>query len=343
MRSQRSLLAVAALGLIVTSLASVPSARADVYNLKVVTDANPDYSDMDSLVHSATSRWERDPDKVWAMYYWNHIARRQTNPIILHGKAETDPIRQFNDYGFTMCSTISGINCMIWQHMGYKAKYYDVAVHTVAEVEYGGKWHMIDNSLSCIYTLCDGKTIAGLEDIGKTLACDASGGKEEAGHIALYHAVNGTGPDGFLEGADTMRDLRHLGEDTFNPKYLKYRYYFNDGERGHRYILNLRDKESYTRHYTRLDKPAASEGAKNNDTFQSDPAYFTPNGFEKDGKPKDPEAKNPRYRIRGNGVRTYEPKITSPKLGAAEKVFKVEGANVITSMKVLAELSQANI
>src|SRR5688572_9204603 len=244
-----SLLAV----LLATAFAASP-AWADVYNLKVVTDANPDYSDLDSLVYSATSQWEKDADKMWAMYYWNHIARRQTNPMMLHGKAETDPIRQFNDYGFTMCSTISGINCMIWQHMGHKVKYSDVAVHTVAEVEYDGKFHMFDNSLSCIYTTCDGKTIAALDEIGQTLGCEASGGKEEPGHIALYHAVNGTGPDGFLEGGDTIRDLRHLGEDTFNPKYLKFRYYTNDGERGHRYILNLRDNEIYERSYSRLDK-----------------------------------------------------------------------------------------
>src|SRR3954466_13042202 len=159
-------------------------AGADVYNLKVVTDASPDYTDMDSLVHSITSNWKTDAEKCWALFYWNHIARRQTAPMILHGMAETDPIVQFNDYGYTMCSTISGINCSIWQAKGYKVKYYDIAVHTVPEVFYDDRWHLYDNSLSCIYTLCDGKTIAGVEDIGKTLGCEKSGGKEEPGHIA---------------------------------------------------------------------------------------------------------------------------------------------------------------
>jgi hypothetical protein len=326
--------------LLAVVLVFVTSARAEVYNLKVVTDASPDYSDLDSLVHSVTSNFKTDEEKMWAMYYWNHIARRQTNPMELHGKAETDPIRQFNDYGFTMCSTISGINCMIWQHMGYPVKYYDIAVHTVPEVKYGEKWHMYDNSLSNIYTLCDGKTIAGVQDIGKTLGCPASGGKEEAGHIALYHSLNGTSVDGFLEGGDTIRDLRHLGEHTFQPGALKYRYYTNDGERGHRYILNLRDGEVYTRYYTRQDKPATEP---KNDSFVNDPAYFTPNGYAKDGKPKDPEEKNPRYHIRGNGVRTYQPKLSDAKLGNGEQIFKVEGANVITSLKIIAELAMATI
>ena len=318
----------------------IPAARAEVYNLKVVTDASPDYADLDSLVHSATSNFKTDEEKMWALYYWSHIARRQTNPMMLHGKAETDPIRQYNDYGFTMCSTIAGINCMIWQHMGYDVKYYDIAVHTVSELKYGGKWHLYDNSLTNIYTLCDGKTIAGVEDIGKTLGCELSGGKKEPGHIALYHALNGTGPDGFLEGGDTIRDLRHLAEETFKPEYLKYRYYTNDGERGHRFILNLRDGEVYTRHYARLDKP---EGAGSGDKFESDPAYFTPNGHDKSGKPLDPEAKNPRYRIRGNGVRTYAPKLTGAKLGTGERVFKIEGANVITSLKIALELAMGTV
>ena len=88
-------------------------ARAEVYNLKVVTDASPDYSDMQSLIHSVTSRWPTTKEKCWALFYWNHIARRQTTPMVLHGMELTDPIRQFNDYGYTMCSTIAGINCAL--------------------------------------------------------------------------------------------------------------------------------------------------------------------------------------------------------------------------------------
>ena len=173
-----------------------------VFNLKVVTDASPDYSDMPSMIRSITANWPTPEEKCWAMFYWNHIARRQTAPMILHGMALTDPIRQFNDYGYTMCSTIAGINCSIWDAMGLKAKYWDITLHTVPEVEYGGRWHMYDNSMSALYTLCDGKTIAGVEDIGRRGACAASGGVEP-GHIARYHCLNATSPNGFLTGADT--------------------------------------------------------------------------------------------------------------------------------------------
>jgi hypothetical protein len=111
--------------LVVATLAAAAlpaaTASAQVCNVKVVTDASPDYTDMDSMVRSITGNWATPAEKCWAMWYWNHIARRQTAPIELHGMALTDPIRQFNDYGFTMCSTVAGINCSIWDAMGMTA------------------------------------------------------------------------------------------------------------------------------------------------------------------------------------------------------------------------------
>src|SRR3954468_11670747 len=307
-----------------------------VYNLKIVTDASPDYSDMESMVRSITANWNTPEEKCWAMFYWNHIARRQTSPMMLHGMALTDPIRQFNDYGYTMCSTISGINCSIWDAMGLKAKYWDISNHTVPEVEYGGQWHMYDNSMSAIYTLCDGKTIAGVADIGKSGACAASGGKAEPGHVAKYHCLMGTSAGGFLSGADTIRGLDEEYR-CFNPNGLKYRSYFYDWDRGHRYILNMRDSETYTRHYHSLGKSRE---------------FYVPNGG------KDPEGANTRYQIRGNGVRVFKPVLqkdafqrtaySSSNISAlsdggvapeqagksGEIIFKVDGASVITALNI---------
>ena len=142
----------------------ISPAEAQVCNVKVVTDANPDYSDMESMIHSVTSHWSTATEKCWAMFYWNHIARRQTAPMILHGREVTDPIRQFNDYGFMMCSTIAGTNCAIWHHMGMDVRFWDISLHTVSECFYENRWHIYDNSMSAVYTLCDGVTVAGVED-----------------------------------------------------------------------------------------------------------------------------------------------------------------------------------
>ncbi|MBI3921944.1 MAG: hypothetical protein HY318_11055, partial [Armatimonadetes bacterium] len=321
---------------------AIDAARAEVCNLKVVTDASPDYYDMPSMIHSITSRWSTPKEKCWALFYWNHNARRQTTPMMLHGMALTDPIRQFNDYGYTMCSTIAGINCAIWHSMGLPVKYWDISLHTVPECFYDGRWHMYDNSMSALYTLCDGETIAGVEDIGKEGSCAASGGKIEPGHVARYHCLNATSPNGFLTGADCARDLDQEYR-CFNPNSLKYRYYFNDWDSGHRYILNLREGETYTRYYR-------SQGET--------PDTFVPlNG-------KDPDD---RYRLRGNGVWTFKPSLRADgwkrathsasamtalkagglhpdKAGAAGGVvYKIQSANVTTSQRIIATLSRKSV
>ena len=334
---------------------------AEICNLKVVTDANPDYTDIGSLIHSATSRWAESKDKCWILWYWNHIARRQTAPMVLHGRELTDPIRQFNDYGYTMCSTVAGVNCGIWGAMGFDIKFWDISLHTVPEVEYGGRWHMYDSSLSAIYTLCNGTTIAGVEDIGAEGACAASGGRSEPGHVAKYHCLTATGAQGFLAGCDTIRSLDDEYR-CFNPRGLKYRYYLNNWELGHRYILNLRDNEVYTRYYHRLDAdlPTARAQGEGRANYRADSSYFVPN--ESNGQ--DPESANPRYRVRGNGLRQWTPPLTAANLlenahavnglqacepagvepvqagQAGEITFKVEGANVITALSIKARLAR---
>jgi hypothetical protein len=339
-------------------------AGAQLANVKVVTDANPDYSDMESMTRSITGNWKSDQEKMYALFYWDHIARRQTQPMSVHGNALTDPIRQFNDYGFTMCSTISGIKCGEWTYMGYPCRLFDIALHTVPDVWYEGRFHHYDNSLSTMYTLPDGKTIASVEDIGRTMSGPETGDKPVAGYIAMYHCLDGTGPNGYLEGADTDRDLKHLGQVCFHPGYLKYRYYYYSYDLSHRYILNLRDGEVYTRSYSRQDvhSPDAIQMAKENgQAYSADPAYYTPNGLTNEGKPRDPESVNVRYHIRGNGLRTWTPLLDDAHLAGevysmtgaisngsalqvadsaqpAQIIFKVEGANVITSLKINADL-----
>jgi hypothetical protein len=324
---------------LVCALTCSHAASASVYNLRVVTDASPDYTDMDSMIRSITGRWETPEQKCWAMFYWNHIARRQCAPMVVHGLACTDPIRQFNDYGYTMCSTISGINCAIWDAMGLPVRYWDITNHTVPEVQYGGRWHMYDDSLSAIYTLCDDRTIAGVEDIGAVGACEASKGRSEPGHVARYHCLTATSANGFLTGSDTARDLAQE-HNCFRTSGLKYRPYYYDWDRGHRYMLNLRAGEVYTRSYGSLGT--------------SDRFYVPLDG-------KDPD--DGRFHIRGNGVRTYSPRLSEEGLTqdavartgiraveggltpeqageAGEAVFRVEGANVITSLSVRAEFTR---
>ncbi len=322
-------------GLLVLARAGVLSG--EVCNIVVVSDSRPDFSDMESFIHSVTSPHDTTDAQCKAIWRWLTRCRRQTPHPIIHGTPVHDPIMFFNDFGYSYCSDYAGINCGIWHSMGLPVKFWDIASHTVSECFYNDRWHMFDNSMSAYYTLCDGKTVAGVEDIGKPGACQASHGRTEDAHIALVHCVGATGPYGFLTGADTQRSLRYEGAHCFNPNALKYRYYYNGFELGHRYVLNLRANETYTRHTAPLGES---------------PEYYLPleNG-------KSPQGLG----TFGNGVWVFAPDLTKEStlddlygstniaLSEAgltladasrpgEAIFRVNGANIVTSAKALLDL-----
>jgi len=310
---------------------------AQVYNLKIVSDSRPDFSDMQSLIRSVMSPYRTTDEKCRAMWRWITRCRRQTPHSFVHGVPVHDPIMFFNDFGYSFCSDYAGMNCGLWSSMGLPVKFWDITLHTVSECFYDGRWHMFDNSMSAYYTLCDGETVAGVEDIGKPGACEASNGKTEQAHCALVHCVGATSPYGFLTGADTQRELQFEGLKCFNPKGLKYRHYFNGFDLGHRYVLNLRNNETYTRYASSLGETAD---------------YYIP---LKDGK--SPQ----KLGTFGNGLWVFKPDLTKADtlndlyratnitianggLRAAdgtkpgEAIFGVNGANIVTSSKALLDL-----
>jgi hypothetical protein len=325
-------------------VASSVGAGAAVYNLKVVSDASPDLSDLKSFVDSATSRWTSTEEKVWALFYWSHILKRQTPPMVLHGFDVTDPIRNLVDYGFTMCSTVSGINQSLYEVLGLRHQYWDICNHTVSAVEYDGKFHMIDSSMSNLVTTDDGITLAGVEEAA---ANDA--------RLVRERSLYSTSPNGFLSGSDAQRNLADVVSpvngslvsgfaDDFCADGLKPRDYYYNWNSGHRYVLNLRDGETYTRYYDRLgatdhywvgsEQVSAPDPAQ---TFEIDPTN--------------------RFGIRGNGVWSFAPSLSAdgwasaaysskgieaaggglrPAVSSAssEVVYKVQAANAITSQTI---------
>jgi len=328
-------LSVIAVVLIAISPGAV-SAR--VCNIKVVSENRPDFSDMQSLIRSVTSPYQTTDEKCKAMWRWIARCRRQTPHPIIHGVPVHDPIMFFNDFGYSFCSDYAGMNCGIWSSMGLPVKFWDITLHTVSECFYDDRWHMFDNSMSAYYTLCDGKTVAGVEDIGKPGACEASKGKTEQAHCALVHCVGATSPYGFLTGADTQRELRFEGLKCFNPNGLKHRTYYNGFDVGHRYVLNLRNNETYTRYAAPLGESAEYyillEDGKNPQklgTFGNGLWVFTPD-LRKTATLRDLYSVT-NIAASDSGLKTAD----AAKPG--EAVFSINAANIITSSKALLDLS----
>ena len=116
--------------------------------------------------------------------------------MVVHGFEVTDPIRNFADYGFTQCSTISGINQALYEQLGLRHEFWDICNHTVSQVEYDGSFHMIDSSLSNLVTTDDGSRLASIPEVAADQA-----------RLLRTHSLFATSPLGFLTGSDTARNL----------------------------------------------------------------------------------------------------------------------------------------
>jgi len=331
---------------------------ASVYNLHLATDNVPDYTDLASMVQSATSSWQTPQDKCIAIWRWGRRGRHQMSCAMEDGRYIVDPILHFNSYGAMNCGIISLLNIACWRQLGYQARYVQLGDHTVSEVSWddGKTWHLFDSSMS-IYCFNHDEQVASCEQIKEAHACELSGGKSEPGHYYLYHYAQscGThlGSSGWRCAADQPVVFnRTLGEgaSSYTDGYDVDRY-CQCAHFGHRYVLNLRPYECYTRYWRPLNRDR--QGTESD----GDLSYFRPmpNG-------SDPDGENGENHIRGNGRWLFEPNLAAsdcrsvfyedrgvrlrgedgagPNLHPAESataawvVFKIYAANVITSMRI---------
>jgi len=84
-----------------------PPAGAQVYNLHLLTDSVPDFTDLPSLVESSTAAWPTPQEKCIAVWRWGRRCRRQTSCAVEGGRHIWDPILHYNSYGAMNCGIIS--------------------------------------------------------------------------------------------------------------------------------------------------------------------------------------------------------------------------------------------
>ena len=178
-----------------TQAISLPGAGA--YNIRVATDASPDLTDLQSLVDSTTSLWTTPREKVWALFYWSHILKRQTAPIVLprirgdrsdpqlHGLRLHDVQHDHRDQPVAVrscsgCGTSTGTS----------------AITPCRRSSTDGAFHMVDSSMSNLVTTDDGVTLASVQEA----AADSA-------RLVRERSLYSTSPNGFLTGTDTMRNL----------------------------------------------------------------------------------------------------------------------------------------
>ena len=337
-------------------------AEAGVYNLRLLTDNVPDYTDIESLARSSTAAWQSPQDKCIAVWRWGRRSRRQTSCAVEEGRHVWDPILHYNSYGAMNCGIISSLNIGSWLQLGYRARYVQLGDHTVSEVSWddGRSWHLFDSSMS-IFCYNHANVVASCEEIKGAGACELSGGKSEPGHDYFYHYApqcgSHPGPTGWRCAADQPVGYNRTlsaGASSYTDGFSVDRY-CQMARFGHRYVLNLRPYESYTRYWEPLDRAGRKGG----------PAAGDPDTFRPLADGSDPDAQHGLHNLRGNGRWVFQPDLAAadrrtlfyddqglaaaaepgrgprlcPAVGGqtAWVVFKIDAANVITSMRIEAD------
>jgi hypothetical protein len=352
MRANRSLL-----GLIAGSLLCTVPAEAQVYNLHLCTDNQPDYTDFESFVESSTGTWKTPEEKAIAVWRWGRRSRHQLSCSREGTRYIMDPILNYNCYGALNCGIISALNLCSWLQLGYQARYVQLGDHTVSQVSWddGKSWHLFDSSMSFFCYNHEGQ-IASCQEIKEAHGCELSGGKVEPGHYYFYHpapqCASHLGPYAWRSASDAPvefeRTLAHGAEsytDGFSVdngcQFARY---------GHRYILNLRPCESYTRFWVPGDNGHLNPTNKSPDYFRPLPSGLDPDGqkhicnLRANGewifRPNFADQDCEKLFYDATGIRLAQ---SSPRLRSAEAsltnwvIFQVSAANIITSMRLEAE------
>ena len=357
-RLLRTALALAACAAVLLALPQ--RAAADVFNLRIVTDNGPDYTDLDSFVRSITAHCPTPAEKCIAVWRWGRRSRRQTSCATEDGRLIWDPILHYNSYGAMNCGVISALNVTCFLKLGYRARYVQLGDHTVSEVSWddGRTWHLFDSSMS-FFCYNHAGQVASCQEIQESHACELSGGKSEPGHYYLYHGApqcrTHLGPDGWrcagdnpvayertlLNGASSYTDGFSVDQYTLHARY------------GHRFTLNLRPDDFFMRFWQPMDAMSRSFGPD-----------FVPNLY-RPVNGGDPDEQHDLQNLRGNGMWLYQPDFTDqdclkhahsssgmevrragspgPCLRPAQAqtpgivIFKIAAANVITGMSIGAE------
>jgi hypothetical protein len=96
----------------------------------------------------------------YVMDHMHHYCYAGGNNSVIY-----DPISVMNGFGFGCCEQLDYVLAWIWQEEGYQARLAPIpGFHTVAEIYYGGAWHMLDPDHRVFYPKDDG-TIASTQEV----------------------------------------------------------------------------------------------------------------------------------------------------------------------------------
>jgi len=137
-----------------------------VCHVKVVSDKVADVSTLEAWKRATVREGMSDAEKAAAIWRSVHTWRHQDSPPseLRHEGCVHDPIRVFNVYGYGMCCCASANVEALARYCGLEARGRIISAHSVPEVRWDGKWHLVDSSLICYFPDAQGQWL-GVDEI----------------------------------------------------------------------------------------------------------------------------------------------------------------------------------
>jgi hypothetical protein len=163
-------------------------ATAGAFNIKLLNNNQPDFSDARSFGRSCSYGWTTDQEKAISMWKWTCLNRVQTDVSIseifergikpqyfgVDNAYQTEPdfVTYLNSIPNQFCGYICPAFGACWElYTGQFHATNNIVIHTTVDVWYDGKPHMFDTSLNN-YVLNDAGAVAGALELQQNFKTD---------------------------------------------------------------------------------------------------------------------------------------------------------------------------
>lgn len=120
------------------------------------------FRSLSEMVTSAIRPGMSDREKAIAL--WNLQTTHRFHAST--GDAEAnDPVKVMNVYGYTTCGDDSICLAGLWKTAGFKVRPARVVGHCITQVNFDGRWNLLDGDMGPFFLLRDNKTIASEQDL----------------------------------------------------------------------------------------------------------------------------------------------------------------------------------
>jgi len=127
-----------------------------------LSNGRNDFRNLKEMVAGALRPGMTDREKAIALW---HLQTTHRFHATTNDAEANDPVKVINVYGYSTCGDDSICMAGLWKTAGFKVRPARVVGHCISQVNFDGRWNLLDGDMGPFYLLRDNKTIASEQDI----------------------------------------------------------------------------------------------------------------------------------------------------------------------------------